>query len=116
MTVNLYDLAYNMEQVIRSGSDFQTLENNFREVMEDDSTRNMFEKFRDIQIELQQKQMSGQEISEEEVQNAQQTVAMVQQNPKIAKLMEAEQRMSMVLGDLNRIITKPLEDLYGPQK
>lgn len=27
--------------------------------------------------------------------------------------MEAEQRMSMVIADLNKIIMKPLEDLYG---
>lgn len=115
MSVNLYDLAYNMENAIRSSFDFQTLESNFKEVMSDESAKRMFESFRDIQMELQQKQMMGEEISEEEVQQAQNTITMVQQNPKIAKLMEAEQRMSMVLADLNRIITKPLEDLYGPQ-
>ena len=57
--------------------------------------------------------MMGQEITEEEVQQAQQTVAIVQQDQNIAKLMEAEQRMSMVIGELNKIIMKPLEELYG---
>lgn len=27
--------------------------------------------------------------------------------------MEAEQRMSMLIGELNKIIMKPLEELYG---
>ncbi|MDX5476210.1 MAG: YlbF family regulator, partial [Bacillaceae bacterium] len=77
------------------------------------STRTMFENFRNIQLSLQQKQMSGQEITQEEVEQAQKTVQLVQQNEKIAKLMEAEQRMSMMVGELNKIIMKPLEELYS---
>jgi cell fate (sporulation/competence/biofilm development) regulator YlbF (YheA/YmcA/DUF963 family) len=73
----------------------------------------MFDQFRQIQMNLQQKQMMGQEISEQEVQQAQSTVAVVQQNEKIAQLMQAEQRMSMIIGELNQLIMKPLEELYG---
>ncbi|RBN38238.1 hypothetical protein DMN50_26395, partial [Priestia megaterium] len=79
----------------------------------DQGSKQLFERFRTMQMELQQKQMMGQEITEEEVQQAQQTVAIVQQDQNIAKLMEAEQRMSMVIGELNKIIMKPLEELYG---
>ncbi|MCY7800123.1 hypothetical protein MOB23_12130, partial [Bacillus haynesii] len=32
---------------------------------------------------------------------------------KISQLMEAEQRMSMLIAELNKIIMKPLEELYG---
>ena len=83
--------------------------------MADEQARTMFNNFRDIQLNLQQKQMMGQEITEEEVMQAQKTVALVQQHEAISKLMDAEQKMSVILTDLNRIITKPLEDLYGTQ-
>ncbi len=73
----------------------------------------MFENFRDIQVNLQQKQMTGQEITQEEVEQAQKTVALVQQHDKISQLMEAEQRVSVLIGELNKIIMKPLEELYG---
>lgn len=73
----------------------------------------MFDNFRQLQMNLQQKQMTGQEIAPDEMEQAQKTVALVQQHATIAKLMEAEQRLSMVIADLNRIIMKPLEDLYG---
>ena len=73
----------------------------------------MFDNFRQLQMSLQQKQMTGQEIAPDEMEQAQKTVALVQQHETIAKLMEAEQRLSMVIADLNRIIMKPLEDLYG---
>lgn len=72
----------------------------------------MFENFRDVQLRLQQKQMAGEEITEDEVQQAQNRCACAAAR-KISQLMEAEQRMSMLIGELNKIIMKPLEELYG---
>ena len=115
MAVNLYDLAYSVEKGIRESVEYQELKNQYNAIMADDQARTMFNNFRDIQMNLQQKQMMGQEITEEEVMQAQKTVALVQQHEGISKLMEAEQKMSVILTDLNRIITKPLEDLYGTQ-
>jgi cell fate (sporulation/competence/biofilm development) regulator YlbF (YheA/YmcA/DUF963 family) len=110
---NIYDAAYEMEKVIRESQEYTELKRLFDEVNNDPASSGMFENFRQIQMSLQQKQMMGQEISPEEVEQAQKTVALVQQHPVISKLMEAEQRMSMVIADLNKIIMKPLEDLYG---
>ncbi|MCY9423653.1 YlbF family regulator, partial [Bacillus paralicheniformis] len=60
-----------------------------------------------------QKRMNGEDITQEEVEQAQKSVALVQQHDKISQLMEAEQRMSMLIAELNKIIMKPLEELYG---
>ncbi|MGD6844302.1 YlbF family regulator [Bacillus infantis] len=113
MAVNLHDSAYELEKAIRQSDEYTNLKKIYDEVNSDDSARTMFENFRNIQMELQQKQMSGQEISQEEVEQAQKTVALVQQHETISKLMEAEQRMSMAITELNQIIMKPLEELYG---
>jgi len=113
MANNVYDVAYNLETAVKDSDEFKNLQTLYKEVFADETTKNMFENFRNIQLELQQKQMSGQEITQEEVEQAQQTVAVVQQNESIAKLMEAEQRMSMMVSELNKIIMKPLEELYS---
>ncbi|MDQ0217628.1 YlbF family regulator [Peribacillus cavernae] len=113
MSANLYDAAYEMERTIRGSSEYTELKSLYDQVNADQSARGMFENFRQIQMMLQQKQMAGQEITPEEVEQAQKTVALVQQHPTISKLMEAEQRMSTVIADLNKIIMKPLEELYG---
>ncbi|WP_066068307.1 YlbF family regulator [Neobacillus soli] len=113
MAVNLYDSAYALETAIRQSDEYRQLQQAYSEVNADPTTKSMFEQFRQIQMNLQQKQMMGQDISEQEVQQAQSTVALVQQNEKIAALMQAEQRMSMIIGELNQVIMKPLEDLYG---
>ncbi|WP_223701001.1 YlbF family regulator [Sutcliffiella deserti] len=113
MSNNIYDAAYELEKAVRESDDFKNLQRLYKEVFADESTKGMFENFRNIQLELQQKQMSGQEITQEEVEQAQKTVALVQQNETIAKLMEAEQKISMMVTELNKIIMKPLEELYS---
>ncbi|WP_174730555.1 YlbF family regulator [Mesobacillus harenae] len=113
MGVNLHDSAYDLEKAVRQSDEYANLKNLYTEINEDETARRMFENFRNIQMELQQKQMTGQEISQEEVEQAQKTVALVQQHDKISKLMEAEQRMSTVIQEINQIIMKPLEELYG---
>jgi cell fate (sporulation/competence/biofilm development) regulator YlbF (YheA/YmcA/DUF963 family) len=113
MSVNLYDAAYALEKAIRQSDEYKQLQQLYHEVNADPAAKNMFDQFRQIQMNLQQKQMMGQEISEQEVHEAQSTVSVVQQNEKIARLMQAEQRMSMIIGELNQLIMKPLEELYG---
>jgi cell fate (sporulation/competence/biofilm development) regulator YlbF (YheA/YmcA/DUF963 family) len=113
MSVNLYDAAYALEKAIRQSEEYKHLQKMYLEINADPAAKNMFDNFRQIQMNLQQKQMMGQEISEQEVQQAQATVGLVQQNEKIARLMQAEQRMSMIIGELNQVIMKPLEELYG---
>ncbi|MGX6442362.1 YlbF family regulator [Neobacillus sp. K501] len=113
MAVNLHDAAYELEKAIRQSDEYSHLQQMYKEVNADAETKAMFDNFRQIQMNLQQKQMMGTEISEQEVQQAQATVALVQQNEKISRLMQAEQRMSMIIGELNQIIMKPLEELYG---
>ncbi|MGP3739534.1 YlbF family regulator [Bacillus sp. 4A_MP2] len=113
MSVNLYDVAYDLEKALRHSEEYSALRNLYDEVNGDESSKRMFENFRDIQVNLQQKQMTGQEITQEEVEQAQKTVALIQRHDKISQLMEAEQRVSVLIGELNKIIMKPLEELYG---
>ncbi|WP_040204431.1 YlbF family regulator [Neobacillus jeddahensis] len=113
MAVNLYDSAYALETAIRQSAEYTQLQQAYKEVNAEPQAKQMFDQFRQLQMNLQQKQMMGQDISEQEIEQAQATVGLVQQNEKIARLMEAEQRMSMIIGELNKVIMKPLEDLYG---
>ena len=113
MPENLYDVAYNLEKALRESDDYKQLKQLYNDVNSDESSSKMFENFRNLQLNLQQKQMSGEEITQEEIEQAQKSVQLVQQHEKIAQLMEAEQRMSMLITELNKIIMKPLEDMYG---
>ncbi|UFU00470.1 YlbF family regulator [Radiobacillus kanasensis] len=110
---NMYDSAYDLEKAIRNSDEFQALKQAYETVMADEQAKKMFDDFRKTQIELQEKQMQGQEITEEEVEKARKVVELVQQHEQISNLMEQEQRLNVVINDVSRIITKPLEELYG---
>ncbi|GHH98565.1 YlbF family regulator [Neobacillus kokaensis] len=113
MAVNLYDSAYALEKAIRESDEYLHLKRMYDEVNADPAAKSMFDQFRQIQMNLQQKQMMGQNISEQEVQQAQASVVQVQQNEKIFRLMEAEQRMSMIINEINQVVMKPLSEMYG---
>lgn len=110
---NVYDAAYSLEKAIRESDDFKRLKQLFDIVNNDESSKRLFDHFRETQFELQQKQMMGQDISDEDIQKAQQQFALIQQHEGISNLMQAEERMSMIINDLTRVIMKPLEELYG---
>ena len=110
---SIYDSAYALEKAISESEEFKSLKEVFEAVMNDEAAKEMFDNFRDTQMELQEKQMQGEDISEEEIEKARQVVELVQQHEDISKLMEAEQRLNVVINDVSRIITKPLEELYG---
>ncbi|RSK26295.1 YlbF family regulator [Bacillus sp. HMF5848] len=112
MSVNLHDVAYELEKGIRESDEFKAVANAYESMQQDPESHQLFEQFRSIQVDLQQKQMAGQEVTEQEVQQIQGLAMQAQQNEKIAKLMEAEQRMNMIFTEVSRIMMKPLEDLY----
>ncbi len=112
----MYDSAYDLEKAIRESEEFKGLKSAFEAVMNDASAKKMFEDFRDTQMELQQKQMQGQEITEEEIEKARGVVELVQQHEAISTLMQEEQRLNQVINEISQIITKPLEELYGSQQ
>ncbi|MBM7675396.1 YlbF/YmcA family competence regulator [Gracilibacillus alcaliphilus] len=113
---NIYDSAHALEKAIQESEEFQDLKSAYDTVMNDATSKQMFDNFRNTQLELQQKQMQGIEITEEEIEKAKQVVELVQQHETISKLMEQEQRVNVLINDISRIITKPLEELYGAQQ
>lgn len=105
--------AHVLEGAIRESEEFIELKSAYNTVMDHPESKELFEKFRNIQLDLQEKQIQGLEITEEEVQEAQKIVELVQQHEDISKLMDAEQVLNGVINEVSRIITTPLEELYG---
>lgn len=108
-----FEVAQELAVALKNSEEFVTLKNLHDEVNKDEVAKRMLDNFRNVQLELQQKQMQGEQITEQEIQQAQKQFELVQQHETISKLMEAEQRMSQVITELNQAITAPLEELYG---
>ncbi|MDG5786388.1 YlbF family regulator [Evansella sp. AB-P1] len=110
---NPYDKAHELASVLKESEEFTLLKNLHDQVNSDEVAKRMLDNFRNVQVELQQKQMQGAQITEEEIQQAQKQFELVQQHETISKLMESEQRMSQLITEINKVITEPLEELYG---
>ncbi|WP_099222020.1 YlbF family regulator [Listeria costaricensis] len=115
MSENIYDLANGLERGIRETAEFKNLQEAYKEVNADAEAKEKFDRFREVQVTIQERQMTGQELDDELVQKAQAVAEEVQANQTILKLMEKEQAMSTIINDLNRIIMMPLQDLYNIQ-
>ncbi|TSB45802.1 hypothetical protein FN960_15080 [Alkalicoccobacillus porphyridii] len=109
----LQEKAQELKEALATSEEFKSLQSLHQQIEEDDIAKKMLDNFRQLQLELQQKQMQGVQISEEEAQKAQQQFELVQQHDLISQLMEAEQKLSVIIGDINKIITEPLEEIYG---
>lgn len=110
---NLYDYAYELEKALRKSTEFQNLKNMYEAVTNDQEAKTLFDEFRNVQMGLQQKQMAGYDITEDEVLEAQEIANRAQENEKVVQLMESEQQLSVTVTELNKIIMKPLEELYS---
>ena len=110
---NIYDTANQLERDLRDLAEFKTVKASFAAIEADATDKALFAEFRQVNIELQQKQYSGQEITEEDIQKAQELGQKVSENEYIKALMEAEQRLKTIMQDINRIITHPLQALYN---
>ena len=110
---NIYDTANQLERDLRELQEFKTVKESFEAIHADETAKALFDEFRTVNIELQQKQFSGQEITEEDIQKAQELGQKVSENEHIKALMEAEQRLNTIMKDINRIITNPLQELYS---
>lgn len=112
MTVNIYDDANQMATHLQELPQFLGLQNAFAALKKDDIAFTMFKKFQTQQMTLQQKQMQGQQPTEDEIQAAQDLAGKVGEIEVVKTLMEKEQAVDQMLSQINQVITKPIQELY----
>ncbi|RSK25054.1 YlbF family regulator [Bhargavaea beijingensis] len=112
MAVNIYDDINRLEATFRKTDEFAALVRAIENVKADEEALNIFRNFRKIQMDLQQKQMAGEEMDGDVLEYAQKTAQLAQNNAKIAGMLQAEMQLSRIIEDVNRILMKPVQTLY----
>ena len=111
-TVNIYDDANQMATHLQELPQFLGLQNAFAALKKDDIAFTMFKKFQTQQMTLQQKQMQGQELTDDEIKEIQELAQKIGDIDAIKNLMEQERQLSQTMDELNQIISKPIADIY----
>lgn len=112
MSVNIYDAVNQLERDLRKTDQYKKLEEAFETLQKDDEAKALFDQFRLTQQTLQQKQMTGQEIGEDEAKQAQELSQKVGNNDVLSELIQAEQELGQMIEEINQIALKPIQELY----
>ncbi|HIW71933.1 MAG TPA: YlbF family regulator [Candidatus Levilactobacillus faecigallinarum] len=112
MAENLHDLSNQVAAALQATPDFQGLQKAYDTMKADADTYKLFRDFQQLQGTLQQKQMAGQQLSDDELKNAHDLAEKVSKIDAVQALMEAEKGVNQILSDLNKTITQPIQDLY----
>ncbi len=112
MAVNIYDDVNRLEGTFRQTEEFAAVRDAIAAVQADDEAGLLFKNFREVQMKMQQKQLQGEEITPEELEEAQQIAQTAQNNELVMAMMQAEMKLSGVLEEINRVLMKPVQELY----
>jgi len=113
--VNIYDKANELAKALKESPEVAEITSAMKLVDADPESKRMLDDFRNRQNELQQQMMTGEMPSPEEMEKMEKLFEVLSMNLNIRRLFDAEQRLSVIIQDVNKIITDSLQHLYGPQ-
>ncbi|MDF7626601.1 YlbF family regulator [Leuconostocaceae bacterium ESL0723] len=113
MTVNIYDNANEMANVLTETDQYIAWQNAFGAVQDDQEAKDLFAQFQKIQATVQQLMQAQQTPKPEQEKEWDAVAKDVQSNELIKNLMTAEQNLNGLLGELNEIVTKPISQAYA---
>lgn len=109
---NIYDTANQLERELRDLEAYKSLKEILANIQDNPESRQLYQDFRQATQDYQMKLMDGQEVSEETLASLQSLTESIKEDSLISKLMVVEQQVGQVVNDINKIITRPLNDLY----
>lgn len=111
--MNIYDKAHELAAALKDSPEVAEITEAMKLVDAEASSREMMERFRENQNEVQQRMMAGEMPEPEEMEKMEKQFELLNQNPNIARLFDAERRLSIIIQDVNKIITDSLQHLYS---
>ena len=107
--MSTYDMAHKLAKEIKNSDEYEDYKDKREKVLADEKAKEMLFDYQKQEQKLQSKHISGEELTEEEREEFENLRNLIQMNTKIKNYLEAEQRISVMLNDLQRILFGDLE-------
>jgi cell fate (sporulation/competence/biofilm development) regulator YlbF (YheA/YmcA/DUF963 family) len=107
--MNIYDTMNQLERELRALPEYQAVVTALTAVKADEVASDLYAKFMTLQTKLQ----TGQLVEEAQQKEAQELFLEIQKNDLLADLLSKEQTLQIITSDLQEIVYKPLQELYG---
>lgn len=108
-----YDKAYALARSIRESEEFRSVKALYAKIDQDVHTKRMLKDFRQRERELSLKQLSGEEVGQQELDQLQKLYETITLNPDIKNLFEAEHRLQLLYQDIQKIIFEPFNEIFS---
>ena len=112
MSNNIYDTANQLERDLRELPEYQAIQESFNKIKEDTESYTLFREFTNLTADFTQRQQQGDQIQPHELEQLERLSQQMSSNELVSQLVENEQKLSLIFNDINRIIVKPLTEIY----
>ena len=102
--MNVYDCAHNLATAIKESEEFKQYDAARAKVDANPDISNMIKDFEQKSVELQMKQMQGEEVGPDQMAGIQQLYGIVLQDPLAAEYLQTSMRFSIMMKDVYEII------------
>lgn len=106
---NVYDLAHELARSLKETDQYKDYESVKKKIDANPDLAKMIEDFQNKSVELQTKQMTGEEPGEELMQQFQQMYSIVLSDPLAAEYMQKQMSLSQIVSDLYGILGEALK-------
>ncbi|GFH43271.1 UPF0342 protein [Lactococcus hodotermopsidis] len=107
--MNIYDTMNQLERELRALPEYTAVVAAMAAVKADEAANALYGEFMAIQLKMQ----SGQALSEDEQKAAQELFGKLQENSILSEMLAKEQALQIIMSDLQNIVFKPMQELYG---
>ena len=115
--MNVYDEAHSLANSIKQSEEFRQYENAKSLLKGNPEVDKMVKDFQAKSIEIQAKQMAGEQLGEDEMMNLQQLYGIIAMDPTANDYFQKEMRFSLMMKDVYEIIGEAIGqgDIFGGQ-
>jgi len=110
--MNIYDTANQLERELRSLPEYIALKEEITKVKANSQASALFEEFKKMQKDLEQKMMNGEMPTSEEQTKMQEMAEKIDKNEILSKMLQKDRAFSMMVEDVMKLIQAPVQDIY----
>ena len=116
LVMSVYDLANRMARQIKKSDEYKEYLKKREKVVSNEKTKEMLLDFQQEQMKLQAKQLSGEDLSEEEKEKLEKLRELVELNSNLKQYLQAEYKVNVMLNDIQKIVFGDLDLGIEPEK
>lgn len=107
--MNVYESAHDLAAAIKSSYEFKDFDRLRKEIENDENLNSMVKDFEKRQMELQARQMMGENIGSDVMSEMQSMYMLMTANPKATDYMQAEARFAIMMKDVYEILSDAVQ-------